>query len=281
MNNLSNLVHKMISEPSLVVEKITPNVAEKFLSLNTSNRNISEANVSFLAKEMSLGLWRNNGETIKFSKSGKLIDGQHRLHAIIKSNTYQDMCIVRGLDDDSFTTIDTGKARSGADVLYLSGFNYATNLSSITRNVLVFRRFKTFHSNGKYKPSNTEIRNEAISNKKLAESATFSGNTKASLIPKSALGVFHYYFGLINKAERDEFFDKLINCYGDKDDPAVTLNKFLHQTKQNKLAFCITLRTIAPYIVRAFEYQLQGKYCNKLVLKRDNTKHLELLIGVE
>lgn len=69
------------------VETITPDIAKTMLGENVNNRRISHDNVNMFAREMRNGEWRFNGEAIKFSKDGRLLDGQHRLLAVIAALT--------------------------------------------------------------------------------------------------------------------------------------------------------------------------------------------------
>jgi hypothetical protein len=65
---------------------ITPELAEKFLEKNSNNyRKLSEKVVKAYQIDMETGNWKFNGDSIKFNKSGQLVDGQHRLTAISRS----------------------------------------------------------------------------------------------------------------------------------------------------------------------------------------------------
>ena len=69
------------------IELITPKIAEQYLAKNSNNYSrLYKATVDQYAYEMLNGEWIFNGEAIKFNKSGKLVDGQHRLSAIVKSD---------------------------------------------------------------------------------------------------------------------------------------------------------------------------------------------------
>lgn len=70
---------------------------------------------------MEAGRWRLNGETVKFSATGHLYDGQHRLNAVVQSGTTVPMVVIRGLGDDVMPTVDAGAKRSYSDALKLSG----------------------------------------------------------------------------------------------------------------------------------------------------------------
>lgn len=63
------------------VRVLSPADARDMLTRNTHNRPPREGDVLKWAAEMEAGLWRMNGEPIKFGESGRLIDGQHRLMA--------------------------------------------------------------------------------------------------------------------------------------------------------------------------------------------------------
>jgi hypothetical protein len=116
---------------------VTPKVAEEWLAKNTSNRPLRDNYALFLAEEMVDGRWRQNtGETIKFSKSEKLLDGQHRLQAVVVSGISIRFDVVFGLDDSIMDVIDTGLKRTAGDVLSLRGATHATLKASIVKSYM-------------------------------------------------------------------------------------------------------------------------------------------------
>lgn len=103
------------------IKYINPETAEALLSTTGFNRAVSHYRVATLANEMRCGKWQLNGETIIISKSGRLLDGQHRLYAIMESGCTVQMMIATGAPDNSFETIDTGRARSSGDIAGMVG----------------------------------------------------------------------------------------------------------------------------------------------------------------
>ena len=65
------------------IETIDPETAAKWLKCNTRNRPVRRGHVNFIAREISSGLWQLNGQTIVVSDTEDVLDGQHRLHAVI------------------------------------------------------------------------------------------------------------------------------------------------------------------------------------------------------
>jgi hypothetical protein len=106
--------------PTVVI--LTPERAMELLELNTHNRPLNDQHVKRLAKQIIEGKWKFNGDTIKISDDHKVLDGQHRLWAIVEAKTPVETILVRGIERDAFATIDTlRKPRSGSDVLALNG----------------------------------------------------------------------------------------------------------------------------------------------------------------
>lgn len=64
------------------VVRITPQLAEELLARNTFNRKPSQRKIRRYAAMMRDGEWQLNGEPLKFSAAGRLLDGQSRLQAV-------------------------------------------------------------------------------------------------------------------------------------------------------------------------------------------------------
>lgn len=110
---------------------ITPSMATMMLESNSNNRKLDDRIVAQYARDMSQGSWKINGETIKFSSTGKLLDGQHRLHGCVRSGHDLVTMMVEGLDDAVFTTIDMGKKRKTSQILAIAGYNNTFRLAAV------------------------------------------------------------------------------------------------------------------------------------------------------
>jgi hypothetical protein len=120
----------MTGTPTVEVVTVTPEMARAWLEKNTHNRVLARKNVDQLAGAIRRGEWSMNGESVKFSASGMLLDGQHRLAAVVTAKQPIVTLVVRGLDRAAQETIDTGKKRTLPDVLKLRGEQYATILAA-------------------------------------------------------------------------------------------------------------------------------------------------------
>lgn len=102
-------------QPSTIMT-ITPEVATRLLENNSGNRTISDQVVQQYAREMRAGRWKETGNPINISKDGTLLNGQHRLWAIVESGVTLRFHVIYEEDSEAFATFDTGRVRT-ADVL--------------------------------------------------------------------------------------------------------------------------------------------------------------------
>ena len=101
------------------VTTITPADAARWLKCNHVNRPVRRRHVEFLAREIRDGHWLMNGQGIVISDNEEVLDGQHRLHAIIVAGVAIKTLVIYGIEKNAFKTIDTGAVRTGSDALSL------------------------------------------------------------------------------------------------------------------------------------------------------------------
>lgn len=102
---------------STVTETITPDTARIYLKLNNNNRPLRKTHIRELASDMMQGNWQVTHQSIAFDITGRLIDGQHRLYAIIEAGLPIQISVTRGCSASSFSIIDRGSNRSKSDIL--------------------------------------------------------------------------------------------------------------------------------------------------------------------
>lgn len=120
-------------KPSASVVYVTPEIASRWLGKNVKNRNLRQSVVRGYARDMAAGNWLLTGEAVKFDTDGNLIDGQHRLMAIVQSGRTVPLFVVRGVAADAQHVMDTGAKRSASDALGLQGHKHATLVAAASR----------------------------------------------------------------------------------------------------------------------------------------------------
>jgi hypothetical protein len=120
---------------------ITPEMAAKMLEKQNGNRAVRTSVVKSYANDMACGAWKTTHQGIAFNANGELIDGQHRVAAIIMANKPINMLVTTYSEciGTISSPFDLHIKRSISDILGRQSFHMAVvayiikNLS-LTRN---------------------------------------------------------------------------------------------------------------------------------------------------
>ena len=207
------------------IEKITPRKAKAWLAIQSANRHVTQSSVDYLAAAMTAGEWMLNGESIKRNCDGSVIDGQHRLLAVILSGVTIESYVVHGLDSDAYETIDQGRPRGHADVLSRMGVENYTLMAASLRAIICYERYGMPVWSVKIR--GTEIAEAYDSHPRLQECAKFiRQHSRAKVLPQS-LATFLLYVSSERKPRKAFQFFELLNS-GEglvKDDPVHSLRE--------------------------------------------------------
>ena len=132
-NNQKILFQNGIQEEGEIyaqMELITPERAVELLQKNAFNRPLKLKTVRHYMHQMQKKHWTTSGQTISISKEGHLIDGQHRLQAIINTGTTLPFLVAYNVDKESFKNYDNLTPRTAGDALTIQGVSSARTVSS-------------------------------------------------------------------------------------------------------------------------------------------------------
>lgn len=101
------------------IMRVTPALARAWLEHNEGNRTVNRTHIVDLARDMIDGRFRLTHQPIAFDATGNLIDGQHRLMAIVQSGCTVELMVARYTDITTAKAlpVDIGKKRTAAQVL--------------------------------------------------------------------------------------------------------------------------------------------------------------------
>lgn len=190
---------------------ITADLATDLLEKNINNRPLNMRRVNVLCDAMRRGEWMQNGDTIRVSKTGRLLDGQHRLSAIEKTGIPQKCILVFDLEDESFTTIDTGQARTAGQMAQMAGFKNANILAAAARMHLMFELYgQPFHGTATKTVTHAQVI-DFCENEPGIHKSVFATASKWSrkYVTPSIAAFCHYEFGISDAEVRDAFFEEL------------------------------------------------------------------------
>lgn len=243
------------------IETVTPEMAMEWLTAETNlnNRKLKPPVVRKYVRDMSDRNWLFNGDTIKFDWNGKLLDGQHRLHALIATNRTTEFNIVRNLDPDAYKSIDIGARRTTGDIMQHAGSKYGTSAAAAAK---VLHWYESGQKDFTAMQSISELVAVYGRHPDLEGHVARYNNTPAvrkKLRVGAAWPAFTYLVGATFSAELEEFVAGIsdgtsLNGLGiGKGDPRHTarewfLNRVYRRASTNDERFCIITKAWNAFI---------------------------------
>lgn len=250
----------MTETPRSELVLVTPEMAAAMLANNPSNRNIRGKVVDMYARDMGNEKWLVTGESIKLDKSGALIDGQHRLTAVVKSGVAVWMYITTGLDKSAQSVMDMALRRATSDNLHMQGELNASTLVAVVRLSIAHERGITI-GRSVMPLSNSEIYEWVQCNPEVREAVAIAvRHSKKTLCPASLVGFSCWLIWetVGSWYDVDEFWAAASEKIGLRHgDPVIALtNRFVQDKAQHKR---IPPVAVVSAIVRAWNLRRVGK----------------------
>ncbi len=254
----------------IVIITITPLIALEWIKRRKNQRKVSQCHINNLAHAMTNGDWENkNSSTMAFDTDGNLIDGQHRLYAVIESNTRITCAVAFGCPPSAIYTIDTGaKPRSFKDLLEINGNAENTQAVAAAIRLLYYYRKRLNPMSEKYRitPTMRELADIYEKNPTILDSVLPSLKAKGLLSPSQCV-YFHFVFSEISKKEAADFFRKLSFGTGEDDVskgcPIALLRKRLLENGRRQHSR-ITPATKTAITIKAWNHYREGKSVKNL-----------------
>lgn len=204
------------------------------------------------------------GESIVISKTGRLLNGQHRLWACDQSGRAFPCMVVFGTEDKTHALFDTGKKRTPGDVFALKGVSGASGVAAATAWLMRLNNRQELRS-GVTRPSNEELYEEYSRHPGLRDSALFiSKAKKIGVAPPGILIALHYLCGGKSESLADRFFEQIVSGVGfdEPDEPAFVIYQRLvdNLNKHEKLRPW----HIAALIIKAWNKARRGERIKSL-----------------
>lgn len=194
---------------------VTPEMAQRWLSVESKNRHVSNSRVDQLRRDIVDGKWVANGDTIKIGDYGEVIDGQHRLRAVIASGIAIKTLVVFGLShSEVFGLCDQHRKRTLADHMSVLGEKRVNTLASTTQACYYWDTFQTFDPNGRDQAHRIleYFESHADEMRAGAEYASQTRKQQAAIgLPGSIVGTSYVLFGRLDSDDRDTFLDAVLH----------------------------------------------------------------------
>jgi hypothetical protein len=255
---------------------ITPEIANQMLETNTKNRRIKTRIVIRYAQDMAAGRWKEEtGEVLKISKTGNILDGQHRLLAVVKSKESIYFHVATNVDDDVFDVLDTGSNRSASDAFFIKSVKHENVIPSIISLYYMLKGGYSLKGEVKYnRPTNSVLLDEYYSKEQFWQMvANKSGawyNAFAKILSPSFVGGMYAFFYHIDEQDAEKFMDQLATGQNITNRTVGQLRQRLMQDKMSPRKMTMTLKH--ALMLKAWNYFRNGEEKNFLSfnLAKDN-----------
>lgn len=217
--------------PSARLETVTPQLAQAWLKTAHRNRSLSTARVKALASAIRRGLWTVNGQTIVLCHEGRLLDGQHRLSAVVEAGIAIQTMVVRGIDPEAFGSIDQGRKRLASDVLSIEGKPQPHTLASALRWLWRYENLSMMQAT--IALQDYELPAYLRQHQGLIPALTW-GAQLAAFLPPGASSMLYYLLQKHDPCLAKQFYQALAKGAGLlASDPAyLAREKFLHEKRE-------------------------------------------------
>ena len=248
-------------------QTITPEIAAEMLTHNYRNRLINKKRVATLAADMKSGNWTESPNPICFDTDGNLIDGQHRLSAVVLSGCPVVMTVA--YDVPNISVIDKGLERSTGESLYMRGI-IPHDLSG-RNTIAAVNRYMAIASGGNH-PSDNEkgkfIQENAESIKVVMQVVNAGGMNRLCRRAGIQAGLLAAPMCGVPQAELSRFASVVNTGFMESQDEsaAIVLRNY---TMTNKMAGASDANDLAAYTQMAIR-DFVCKTPRKIMYKRKN-----------
>lgn len=255
---------KMPKGVEVTLKKFTPKQAEAALSRNEVNRPLRGGSVDKYQADMENGFWNLAEAFIGFDDRGRLINGQHRLTAQVRSGATIWWVVATGLPEEYQETMDFGAVRKPADVLHMMGLSDSNMLAAVASICVKLER-QNF-STTKNLVTTSEIVDIVHRHELLIHSAEEARRFVGGMTPvyPRVIGAAHWWISQFNEvAEADAFMARLATLSDQqKGSPILALARRTNEIK--RLGQRVHWRDMFYMVIKAWNYDVEGVKVNKI-----------------
>lgn len=199
----------MTSGPSVAIEHVTAEKAKAMLEGNVDNRKMRAHRVQHYIGALQRGEWVLTGDAICLADGGRLLNGQHRLAAIMNSGRSANMLVLRNCPEASFAVMDQGMSRKAGDVFKSKSIRYANECAAVAR--MAWYWIEKGHAPGShtsdYLPSMTELEKIYFDYKDEIDQSVVIGGALRKLYPAVRIALVDLVLRIEHGSAIDAFWD--------------------------------------------------------------------------
>jgi hypothetical protein len=249
-----------LDSPFVEYTAVTPAIAGHWLTRNTDNRSIRETRVRQYARDMTDGRWTTSNDLICFDVDGRLVNGQHRLTAVVVSGTVQSFAVQWNTPLEAHPNLDTGVARTAADHLRFAKEAQPHLLAAAAKLARLWQTGAIYQSTLDHGVSSGEIEDFVKMNPSLRDSVQIVARNRSSIDGHpTPLVVAHLAIAGVNgRQDADCFVERLATLIGEREgSPILALQSRLRRIRANRTR--VENREYLALFLKAYNYDVRGR----------------------
>jgi hypothetical protein len=242
-----------------------------FKDHNGKNRSLVYSRANDYADAMARGEWRFNHQGIAFNEDGDLIDGQHRIAAVVLSGKEQLFMITTGLENEAIDTVDRSVRRSIGESLEMRGYTNGRLKANVAKDAL---SYMAEVQGEKKRFSDQQIEAYVMEKNDLLDEALAIGTASTLNVSDACLSkavaskIAHLMFeGLWPKVFISGYLASIQQGIGSyQSAPSIVLEKqFMRSKISDKRKDRLTTKAKVAMALKGAPLQIEEKVVNKLV----------------
>lgn len=204
---------------------ITPEMARRWLELNSRNRNLSGAKASLIIRDWERHRPQEENASHQgiafYASDGSLADGQHRLYACAKSGIPFWSEVTWNLPEEAAPTIDRHRPRSESDVISIAGLSdwiHRPELSLIKMIAAAHRKGTTGYS-----VEGLVEMGEAVKRPVVFALEAFKGKRRRHVVVSSVMAAVAIASEHVDKVRLLHFCEVLVSGVSESQDDAAAV----------------------------------------------------------
>lgn len=239
---------------------VTPEDARVMLEENTHNRSLRPDYVRKLAAAMERGEWAVNGEPIQIAEDGTLLNGQHRLNAVVESGVTVPLLVIRGLPMAAQTTMDAGLRRNLSDVLALHGESETANLGAMLAMLYRYRKGHRLNNSGHTAPTPTEALALLQAEPGIKTGLPLARKVVRETGLRTSVGaLLIYLFNEADPGQGDQFFEVLCEPDTEPSGSSVIALRSVLERAQREQTYRLSSYVLFAMVIKAFNAWREGR----------------------
>jgi len=254
-----------VGKPQPKIVLVSPDVARRWLQANTVNRKVRDGSVNMYARDMIEGRWTISESAICFSPDNKLLNGQHRLRAVIKANASIPMLVMFGVHESAMGNMDSGAKRSISDDLGFRGEAQTPLLAATVKLAMLYTDGRIYRDNKMQRSSPAAVRAFLDENPDLRDAVSVSHRFRTTGLLPTVQAVGYWLTAQLDSDDAMEFLRQLNTRTNlPAGSPVLALDSRLRQVRYNRTH--LTHRDALGLFIKSWNHWRAGRSVKTVAL---------------